>query len=733
MKKNKSGHKPGSAISIVVPTLNEVDNVGPLFDRLQAALRGRTFEVIFVDDRSTDGTVDKLQELASADNVRYFTKNGTPGKAYSLIEGFEVARFPYVAMIDADLQYPPEAIPEMLEIILDGQADVVVADRQPVNESTTRKITSKGFRTVFGRLLWGLDVDVQSGLKVFKKELIDCLPLNPHYAWAFDLEFLLRAHNGGYKLESYTISFEERTSGTTKIQLLPVIKQLAVSALKLKVRPPYHIPFHATAQKKDGHGFHYRGQKYVTHTTLGIDDMAVTRMSLGQRVALTGLLLFLLLAFLVDWRTSLITLISVITFLYFMDLLFNLYLITQSFYQDKELKITDYTLATWSYWPRYTIFCPLYKEADVLPQFVEAMQEIDYPEEKLEIMLLLEADDTETIQAARDMNLPASFQIVVVPHGMPKTKPKACNYGLIQATGEYAVIYDAEDIPDPQQLKKAVIAFSLSDDKIGCIQAKLNYYNSDQNILTRLFTLEYSLWFNLVLTGLQSIRALIPLGGTSNHFRVRDLREFEGWDPFNVTEDADLGIRLAKRGMRTAILDSFTLEEANSEYRNWIKQRSRWIKGYMQTYLVHMRSPRKLTQHRKIHLLTLQMVVGGKIFSMLVNPLLWLTTLTYLLVPAAREFVESLYLTPIMYLGVISLVVGNFLYMYYYMLGAMKQGRPELIIYALLIPFYWLMMSVAAIYAFRELIVRPHHWHKTKHGLHLKKPTMAVEALPEAA
>ncbi len=302
------------------------------------------------------------------------------------------------------------------------------------------------------------------------------------------------------------------------------------------------------------------------------------------------------------------------------------------------------------------------------------MTQLDYPHDKLEILLLLEADDTDTIAAAQSMGLPANFTIVVVPHSMPKTKPKACNYGLKRATGEYAVIYDAEDVPDPMQLKKAVIVFERSQGKIGCIQAKLNYYNWDQNLLTRLFTLEYSLWFDLILPGLQSINAPIPLGGTSNHFRTSDLRKFGGWDPFNVTEDADLGIRLAKHGYTTLVLDSVTMEEANSQYRNWIRQRSRWIKGYIQTYFVHTRKVATKQSWRNYSIF--QLLIGGKVLSALVNPLLWSLTIVYFVFrQATGEYIHSLYSAPIFYLALTTLIIGNFLYFYIYMMGAARRDR----------------------------------------------------------
>jgi glycosyltransferase involved in cell wall biosynthesis/O-antigen/teichoic acid export membrane protein len=310
---------------------------------------------------------------------------------------------------------------------------------------------------------------------------------------------------------------------------------------------------------------------------------------------------------------------------------------------------------------------------------------------------------------------------VVVPHSYPKTKPKAMNYGLQYATGEYLVIYDAEDVPESAQLKKAVLAFKKLPENVVCVQAKLNFYNPNQNLLTRLFTAEYSLWFDLVLTGLQSLNGPIPLGGTSNHFRTKDLHLLKGWDAFNVTEDCDLGLRLFKRGYRTAIVESTTLEEANSDLRNWYNQRSRWIKGYIQTYLVHMRRPGEFFDDlKRPHVITFQLNVGGKILSMFINPIMWLITIVYFVFRSqVGPFIESFFPSFILYLGVFSFVVGNFLYLYYYLIGCAKRGQFGLIKYALLVPFYWLGMSVAAWRAVYEIMVKPHYWAKTVHGLHL--------------
>ena len=216
-------------------------------------------------------------------------------------------------------------------------------------------------------------------------------------------------------------------------------------------------------------------------------------------------------------------------------------------------------------------------------------------------------------------------------------------------------------------------------------------------MLTRVFTAEYSLWFDLVLPGLQSVAAPIPLGGTSNHFKTSYLHELEGWDSFNVTEDCDLGIRLAKKGYKTAIVDSVTMEEANSHLGNWVYQRTRWIKGYMQSYLVHMRSPREFLKTNPRHFVTFQLIVGGKILSLFINPLMWIITILYFAFRATLGVqIEKLFPGAILYMGLFSLLIGNFLYLYYYMIGCAKRKEYALIKYVYIVPFYWLAMSYAA-------------------------------------
>jgi cellulose synthase/poly-beta-1,6-N-acetylglucosamine synthase-like glycosyltransferase len=443
-----------------------------------------------------------------------------------------------------------------------------------------------------------------------------------------------------------------------------------------------------------------------------------------QTVALGMIVLVWVLGILIFREKMLIATMAAIIELYLGLILVNVVISVNAFLRSPEEQIDEPIIHALrdADWPSYTILCPLYRETKVVPQFVQAMRNLSYPTDNLQILLLLEEDDDETRDAIEALILPSYFKIVIVPEGSPRTKPKACNYGLMQATGQYIVIYDAEDIPDPLQLKKAVLTFANHGPEVACVQAKLNFYNPHQNLLTCLFTAEYSLWFDLILPGLQRMGFSIPLGGTSNHFQTRTLRTLGGWDAFNVTEDCDLGLRLHRFNLQTVVLNSITYEEANSQFRDWLRQRSRWVKGYMQSYLVHMRNPfRYLYSGSLGEFLSLQFMVGGKTAVLFLNPLLWLLVAMYFFLrPVLGDAYQTLFPKPLLYLGTLSLIFGNFFYYYLYLVACVRRKHYGLIRWALLVPFYWLMMSVAAFVALFQLIVKPHYWEKTEHGLHLR-------------
>jgi cellulose synthase/poly-beta-1,6-N-acetylglucosamine synthase-like glycosyltransferase len=421
--------------------------------------------------------------------------------------------------------------------------------------------------------------------------------------------------------------------------------------------------------------------------------------------------------------------LAIITLLYISGFITSSILATNSFRSKSGEKIDEEIITALDErrveWPTYTILCPLYKESAIVPQFVEAIKSLDYPSEKLQVLFLTEENDSETRMALYNMRLPRGFTVLTVPQGSPQTKPRACNFGLLQAKGQFIVIFDAEDKPEPYQLKKAVLTFANHGPEIACVQAKLNYYNARQNLLTRWFTAEYSTWFDIMLPGLQKSGFSLPLGGTSNHFRTEVLRVLGGWDAFNVTEDCDLGLRISQYGLKTAVLDSTTFEEATSRVKVWLFQRSRWIKGYLQTYLVHMRHPVQTLQQRHFRkFFSLQLIVGAWTVVLLINPFMWALTLIYILFRPVQLY-SVLFPGPILYMGAFCLIFGNFFYVYIHLIGCVRRREYALIKWVLLIPLYWIMMSMSAYIAFYQLIVKPHYWEKTQHGTHLASSAYA--------
>jgi cellulose synthase/poly-beta-1,6-N-acetylglucosamine synthase-like glycosyltransferase len=365
--------------------------------------------------------------------------------------------------------------------------------------------------------------------------------------------------------------------------------------------------------------------------------------------------------------------------------------------------------------PIYTILVPVYHEATVLPGLIASLTRLDYPADKLDVLVLLERDDRETLAAFRALAVPSFVRALIVPDIGPKGKPRACNAGLASARGHYLVVYDAEDRPEPDQLRKAFAAFRASGPNLACVQCKLDFYNADENLLTRWFASEYAAWFDLYLPGLQRARLPIPLGGTSNHFPAATLRALGGWDPYNVTEDADLGIRLARAGLTTEIIDSVTWEEATSHLGNWIRQRSRWTKGYAITWLVHMRHPWRL--YRDVGMrgfVSVQLTLGVSVGMTLINPLFWLLTLAWMLSQA--DLIGRLISGPTFHVGSASLYVGNWVVILTAMIGCFRRGHFRVVKYTLLLPIYWALTSIAAWKGVLQLWRRPAFWEKTDHG-----------------
>jgi len=371
--------------------------------------------------------------------------------------------------------------------------------------------------------------------------------------------------------------------------------------------------------------------------------------------------------------------------------------------------------------PKVSLLVPLFKETDIAGALLARLSRLRYPRPALEVLLILEAEDDQTRATLSTADLPPWMRVITVPPGELMTKPRALNYARRFASGEIIGVYDAEDNPAPDQIETVVRRFASATREVGCLQGVLDFYNPRMNWLARCFTIEYASWFRIVLPGLSKMGFAIPLGGTTIFFRRSVLDSMKGWDAYNVTEDADLGMRLARAGYHTEIIDTVTLEEANCRLWPWVRQRSRWLKGYMATYLVHMRHPvhlwRDLGPRR---FFGFQVFFLASLSQFLLAPLLWSFWLAVFGLP--HPFVDALppggiwVVTGLFLLAeVVGLIVG---------LTAVASPRHRhLSPWVPTLLFYFPLAALAGYKALAELITKPFFWDKTSHGFALDENT----------
>jgi cellulose synthase/poly-beta-1,6-N-acetylglucosamine synthase-like glycosyltransferase len=367
--------------------------------------------------------------------------------------------------------------------------------------------------------------------------------------------------------------------------------------------------------------------------------------------------------------------------------------------------------------PLYSVLVPLFRETQVLKGLVRALNRLDYPRDRLDIKIILEEEDAEMRRAVQQLDLPCQFETLIVPKGLPQTKPRALAYALYFARGTLATVYDAEDMPEPEQLRQAAEIFAAAPERLACLQARLTFHDPNQNWLTRQFVAEYAALFDIVLPVLGVNRWPVPLGGTSNHFRIDILRKTGGWDPFNVTEDADLGLRLARCGFEVDVFASSTYEEANTCLKNWMRQRRRWIKGWIQTALVHLRSPRDLCAELGVkRFLLMQVLLMGMVISPLLHPFLLGYTLWALASGQMMPREADITLALATGFGMVIFVMGYAAAFACQLKGMRVRGLLDLKLSVAGLPLYWLLISAAAWMAVWEFLRRPYHWNKTQHG-----------------
>jgi len=700
---------------VVIPAHNEEHRIGQTLDDYLAGL-GDNDRVVVVVNGSSDATAEICLCHREEDHrLIVVVEPEAIGKGAAVVRGLsfvhELGQHRDIAgYADAD---GAVAIGDLVHLAADlGGGQLVIGSRwldrsmQLRRQPLPRRIASRVFNRVVRSML-AIDFrDTQCAAKVMQVGDI------PHLArrvtatgFGFDVDLLMAAREAGMTIFERPILWTEMGGSSVRMRraVPAMLQEVATVRRKYRDRAPHRHPGLPDSQK------------LLLDRPLA-DRVLTRRQQLGAVVAVGSVALGL-------WFAPMALIIGVnaaMVAFYMVANLFKFLLLQRSLGRRREIRVTAAQLADLDpdSLPIYTVLIPVYREAAVLPQLVEGIRHLDYPSSKLDVKILLEADDSETLSAVTELRLPEYFEVLTVPDVLPRGKPRACNHGLTRARGEHLVIYDAEDRPDPDQLLKAVWTFRNSPSDVICLQAKLNFFNRNQNVLTRWFTAEYSMWFDLLLPGLYSLDVAIPLGGTSNHFITAHLRTIGAWDPYNVTEDADLGIRLFSRGWKTAVIDSTTYEEATSRTYNWIRQRSRWTKGYVQTYLFHMRHPGRLYQaHGLKAFAVFQLFLGGNVLTLLANPIYWVLTAAWFLTHA--KIIHSAFPPVVLYAGVLALAVGNFTFVMGTMAGCVRRRHYEDVKWAVLSPFYWVLMSAAAWKGFLQLFYKPFYWEKTTHGHYL--------------
>jgi len=365
--------------------------------------------------------------------------------------------------------------------------------------------------------------------------------------------------------------------------------------------------------------------------------------------------------------------------------------------------------------PKVSILIPLFKEEKIIPDLLIALNKLLYPKELLDVKILLEADDSETLQALRKFALPHWAHVLIVPADTLQTKPRAMNYSLPFCAGSIVGIYDAEDRPDPDQINKVVEHLLAAPPKVAAVQANLDFYDTEANWLSRCFTIEYAAWFRVIMRGMQKLGLPLPLGGTSVFMRRNVLEEIGGWDAHNVTEDADLGMRLARFGYKCEMVDSTTWEEANKVPVGWVKQRSRWIKGFIITWISQMRGPVTLGKDLGLAgFIGLQIVLFGTATAFLLAPVFWFMWLGIFGVEWSFFALMPAWFWNMAFIG---LLVGEIIMISISVVALALKQKFGLIPFILTMPLYWPLGTIAAYKALYEIVFAPFYWDKTKHGL----------------
>lgn len=706
------------AVSVVIPVENHVSKLPALFKRIvpQLGATGRPFEIIVVDDRSQDETMQYLTHLPPEWHVRPFSKQGKTGRSISIKEGTDQALASTIVLLDPDTEYSPEAMRGVIDML--QTCDIAVVRRRSTLLSPFALLRSLQ-RLIFGQMV-ATNEDVRSGLKAFKRSLLESMRFDPESetTWGLDAFLLYHAQHAGLVVGSVDAAYARHRRSIRRAIKAHMHASIGIAALRVMhvVRKLLPFLFPPAPVEYFSAGFtNINDYLFLTPTQSAKGHVTKETISLLAVciLAVAIVLGVLRLSLGVPVLRSFAMFISVT---YLSILLFRVAMLFQSVKANKE-KITDEEVKTLrdDELPVITILIPLYKEQEIIPQIFRYLSEFDYPQEKLDIIFILESSDPETSQAFLDMHPPANFKALLSPDIEPKTKPKAMNVALKVARGDVLVIFDAEVLPEKDQLKRAVVTFKKYPD-VKYLHGRMDVYNADENWITRLYTAEFCYFYHYLMPGFIESGYPVPISGHSTYFRREVIESVGAWDAYNVAEDCDIGIRIYRKGFGNGMmLDSHTWEQSTMTLPTWVRQRTRWIQGFVQTSMVQLRYPLLLKRELKSwkNFCAFLFLVPGNVILNFLNIIQWVFFILWHTTHA--PFLQSAYSGLTLYLATTNFIVGNFLFTFFAMYGLYMRNHFRIVPWAVLSFVYWIMLGIASIRSTWHLFLHPHKWDKTKH------------------
>lgn len=708
-------------VSVIVPAAKDMHWLPGCFERVSHAFEGTEYEyeVIVIDDRSNDGSAEYVRSMGGVMPVRFLVKRGAKGRASSIKEAADEARGSRIVLLDPDLVFERDEFLAMLRTL--DTVHVAVAERSKY-PFFAYKVFSRLYRWIFSHMLLSVHADVRSGLKMFRHTLLESLRFDPHFdpRLGFDALLLFHARSQGLAIESVRMAYTRPMfhHGVWDSVLSRTTLAMGIVTLGFSRSARALFPFLYPPQP----------QEYFEAGFTNINDylfLAPEQSAKGHLTREVYFLIFYVFFIIIGYFWIIYALTEKnfawlfffhIAVIQFTLIVFKVYVVSITFrlppQPPKALSDEDKKNL-----PVISVILPVYKEKEVLPQLCQRMADMDYPPDKLDLIFIFESGDDETINAFTQMDKPAHFKGLVSPDVQPKTKPKALNVALRETKGEFLVIFDAETLPETDQFMKAMAAFTYSP-HLDYVHCRIDVYNANVNWLTKMYTAEFAFFYNFFLPGLATVKSPTPISGHSVYFRREQLIKVGGWDAYNLAEDCDIGIRMFRNGYKNAsVLDSASWEQSTTRLGDWIKQRTRWMQGFVQTSMVNLRFPALLWKDlgglRNVFMFMFH--VPGGVFLNGLNLVQWMMLVFWY--ATNDPIMQTIFTDVLLYLSVLSFFLANLMFTYFNLLGLYYRKYYSFVGLALLSPFYWLLLSYATLRSILRFFRQESTWDKTNHPL----------------